>query len=95
MRHICQTMHIEISRVVATQRRREIDSQWETETGTVRERERVSERGSPLDRLSAGASPGVVSPKFHPPSARNSYNPHATPIRASLCKTRIRSDDDC
>lgn len=50
----------------------------------MKETERVRESGSPLDRLSAGASPGVVSPKFHPLSTRCSYNPRATPTCLSL-----------
>lgn len=50
MHHICQTMHIEISRVVATDI----------------EREREREKNSLFDCLSAGTSPSVVSPKFNP-----------------------------
>jgi len=84
MRHICQTMHIEISCVVATQRRKE------------RERERERER---MVRRSTACPPAPLRALFlqnltpFRPVASTSPGPR---LRAylCLCKTRIRSDDD-
>lgn len=54
-----------------------------------RKRVRKGENGSLLGRLSAGASPSVVSPKFNPLSPRCSYIPRATPTCLSLALAKF------